>query len=384
MNQSEIARNCPLLGPAIVVAFALSAMTSQSFGQQSNPLQVEGQTQVAPAQAVSTGGHDIVVAPIPISNPSIGTGLALTGMWLYQTDPQSPESFSGLGGGYTSNHSWLVGAMEKLNFDADLYRLTAGIGYGQVNYNFFGIGTASSNVSIPLEEKVLGGMLDFRRKVFSALHVGLRWTYGDVKTAFGATPGPLSPFISGRQFDLVVSGLGLVASWDTRDRGFAPTRGTFAEFKSNFASSAFGSDIAFQTYSIAWNGYYLLGDPNVLAARVSLCKVSTSAPFFATCAYGASDDLRGYEVGRYRDYNMISGQAEYRIKLTARFGAVAFAGVGSVANAFGQLFSSTALPAAGVGLRYLAVPSQGVTISLDYAWGRAGSSGAYVYIGDSF
>lgn len=30
------------------------------------------------------------------------------------------------------------------------------------------------------------------------------------------------------------------------------------------------------------------------------------------------------------------------------------------------------------------VPSQGVNISVDYAWGKAGSSGLYVYIGDSF
>jgi outer membrane protein assembly factor BamA len=387
MSQNAFAGIRPLLGSTMALVAALSLMPSRVDGQPASPMQVEGQTEVSPAQAVSTStttGHDIVVAPIPISNPSVGSGLALTGMWLYQMDPQSPESFTGLGGGYTSNQTWIAGAVEKLNFDADLYRLTAGIGLGQINYNFYGIGTATSNASIPLEEKVLGGMIDFRRRIFAALHVGLRWTYGDVKTALGATPGPLAPYIDGRQFDLTVSGLGLVASWDTRDRGFSPTKGTFAEFKSNFASSVFGSDLAFQTYKLAWNGYYLLGDPNVLAARVSVCKVSNSTPFFETCAFGSNDDLRGYETGRYRNYNMIATQAEYRIKLTARFGAVAFAGIGSVADTFGHLFSSTALPSAGLGLRYLAVPSQGVTISVDYAWGRDGSNGVYIYIGDSF
>jgi hypothetical protein len=349
-----------------------------------DPTKLEAQSQVDPAQALSVDGHNIVVAPIPVSNPSVGTGLALTGMLLYKTDPQSPESFTALGAGYLSSHSWLVGAGEKLNFDADLYRLTAGLGYGQVNYHFFGVGAAASNVSIPLEQKVFGGMFDFRRRIVAALHVGLRWSYADVKTALGATPGPLAPVIDGRELDVKISGLGLVASWDTRDSGFAPTQGTYAEFKSNFASSAFGSDLTFQTYSLAWNAYYALDAPNVLAARIYVCKVSQSAPFFDTCAYGAGDDLRGYEAGRYRDRNMIAGQAEYRLRLSSRFGAVAFAGTGSVASSFGSLFSSTMLPAAGIGLRFLAVPSQGVNISVDYAWGKGGSNGLYVYIGDSF
>lgn len=373
-----------LVSTTAVFGLAFEVVTRTAMAQQPNPMQVEGQTEVAPQQAVSTVGHDIVVAPIPISNPSVGSGLALTGMWLYQLDPQSPESFTGVGGGYTSNESWLVGAVEKANFDADLYRLTAGVGYGAINYNFFGVGAAENGSSIPLEEKAFGGILDLRRKVFAALHVGLRWTYADVKTALGKTSGPLSPYIDGRQFDLTVAGLGVVASWDTRDRAFSPDHGTFAEFKSSFANSAFGSDLQFQTYSLTWNGYYPLGAPNVLAARVSLCTVSTSAPFFDTCAYGSSNDLRGYEVGRYRDFNMVAGQIEYRIRLSARFGAVAFAGIGSVADTFGGLFSAGDLPAAGIGLRYVAVPSQGVNISLDYARAKGGADGLYVYIGDSF
>jgi len=49
---------------------------------------------------------------------------------------------------------------------------------------------------------------------------------------------------------------------------------------------------------------------------------------------------------------MIAGQVEYRRSLFGRLGAVAFVGAGSVAGTFGNLFSSTLLPAGGVGLRY--------------------------------
>jgi hypothetical protein len=383
LRAARLRGDCRTAACGALIAVVFSGAL-QEIHAGTDPTQLEAQSQVDPAQAVSVDGHNIVVAPIPISNPTVGTGLALTGMLLYKTDTQSPESFTALGAGYLSSHSWLVGAGEKLNFDSDLYRLTTGLGYGQINYNFFGVGADASSTGLPLEQKVFGGMLDFRRRIVAALHVGLRWTYADVKTALGATPGPLAPLLEGRELDVKVSGLGLVASWDTRDRGFAPTKGTYAEFKSNFASSAFGSDLTFRTYSLAWNAYYALDAPNVLAARLYLCKVSQSAPFFDTCAYGAGDDLRGYEAGRYRDRNMIAGQAEYRVRLSSRFGAVAFAGTGSVASSFGGLFSSNMLPAAGIGLRFLAVPSQGVNISVDYAWGKDGSNALYVYIGDSF
>ena len=370
------------IAPALALAVGLVAGGARAG---TDPTQVDAQLGVDPAQGTSSTGHNTVIAPIPISNPSVGTGLALAGMLLYKTDPASPDSFTAVGGGYTSSDSWLVGAGEKLYLKADTWRLTFAAGLGQINYDFFGIGSASGSSSIPLEQKVYGGLFDLRRRSWvDPLHIGLRYGYADVKTVIASTPGPLAPMIDQREFDLKVAGLGLVASWDTRDRGFAPTRGTYAEFKSNFGRSAFGSDLAFETYSLSWNAYYSLRAPNVLAARVYLCNVSQSAPFFLTCAYGSGTDLRGYEAGRYRDRNEIAAQAEYRLRLSRRFGAVVFAGTGSVAGSFGDLFSATRLPSAGIGLRFLAAQSQGVNISVDYAWGKSGSSGAYVYIGDAF
>ena len=35
-------------------------------------------------------------------------------------------------------------------------------------------------------------------------------------------------------------------------------------------------------------------------------------PFYDQCLLGMSQDLRGYEAGRYRDRRMLAAQAEYR------------------------------------------------------------------------
>jgi hypothetical protein len=41
-----------------------------------DPTTVEGQSQIEPAEGLNTGRNTVVV-PIPVSNPTVGTGLAL-------------------------------------------------------------------------------------------------------------------------------------------------------------------------------------------------------------------------------------------------------------------------------------------------------------------
>src|SRR5687768_8898311 len=69
------------------------------------------------------------------------------------------------------------------------------------------------------------------------------------------------------------------------------------------------------------NIYRPLGPRTVIAGRASLCGVSDGAPFYDLCMYGASNDLRGYETGRYRDGATWAAQVELRQHLFWRIGA---------------------------------------------------------------
>ena len=208
------------LAYAALLFMASSGLPPSVFAGE-DPTTVEGQSQIEPAEGVNTGRNTVVV-PIPVSNPTVGTGLALAGMILYKVDPASPDSSTTLGGGYLSSESWLVGGAQKLNFDADRYRLNAMLGLGQINYDFFGIGSSATSQGIPLRQKVFGGTFDFRREIIEGLHVGARWVYANVKTAVGVSTASLPPELQGKELDLTVSGMGLVASWDTRDRRYHP------------------------------------------------------------------------------------------------------------------------------------------------------------------
>jgi hypothetical protein len=87
--------------------------------------------------------------------------------------------------------------------------------------------------------------------------------------------------------------------------------------------------------------------------RLQGCSVGSDAPVWEYCLYGVNSDLRGYAGGQYRDKTMFTAQAEFRIPIVDRFGAVAFGGVGAVAPSFSAVAMNQLLPAGGVGERYL-------------------------------
>jgi hypothetical protein len=121
-------------------------------------------------------------------------------------------------------------------------------------------------------------------------------------------------------------GVGPVAVFDTRDNEMNPSAGVLIDFRGNFAEHNLGSDVDY-------------------------CRASDNTPLFDLCLFGSGSDLRGYEVGRYRDQRMVAFQGEYRFPLAGRFGAVVFGGSGKVARTFGEMGDEPDLWSVGAGLR---------------------------------
>jgi outer membrane translocation and assembly module TamA len=112
-----------------------------------------------------------------------------------------------------------------------------------------------------------------------------------------------------------------------------------------------------------------------------MCAASDRTPFFDLCLLGLSADLRGYQIGQYRDNRMLVGQVEYRRELFWRLGAVAFAGAGAVGSNFTSFGNPE--PGGGVGLRFVLAKKNHINLRADYAWGN-NSHASYVSIGEAF
>lgn len=367
------------------VAFVLIvAACVGSLARAADPIDPLGQVEVRPAARDAERGLDFVIAPIPISNPTIGSGLGVAAMILYKVDPASPTSFTGVGAAYTDSDSYGAGLVQRTYFAGDRFRIGGYAGSARLNYNFYGVGQAagSAGVSIPIEQRATAFVPEASVRVADNAYAGVRFRYADVETRVPAL-GQFFPAIGQIQVDVVTSGLGIIASYDTRDHQLNPATGVLLDFKSNFARKALNSTFDYETYTFAANFYARLQSDRVLALRASACRAGGSTPFFDLCLFGTGGDLRGYVGGQYRDRAMLALQGEARVPVHGRFGAIAFAGVGAVAPTFGKIADGRALPAAGVGLRYLASPRERVNVSVDNAWGRH-SSAFYIYIGEAF
>lgn len=352
------------------------------------PIQGTTDRATEPVDDAARASHQrsIVAMPIPLSDPAIGTGLAVAGLALYHEDETGKPWTTGVGALYTDNGSWGAAAFHKAHFADDRYRLTLVAGYGDFNIDFYGIGPEAGDrgFSIGLNEKGAGGTAEFLVRVRPHLYLGPRYRGAVVKSSLDETEFPFPDLdLPEIGFQNEISSLGLSGEFDTRDSEFAPRRGIYSTAEWLAADEAFGSDYNYGRAALAVNGYHGLGEKTVLAWRGSACWTGDGAPFYDLCTYGSSNDLRGYPMGQYRDHAMFAVQTELRQHLFWRFGGVAFAGVGEVASDFGDFSADHLLPAAGFGVRFEASKSYGVNLSIDYAFGKD-TEGLYFYVGEAF
>src|SRR5688572_20385186 len=169
---------------------------------------------------------DVVVAPIPISNPTVGSGLAVMVMPFYHLGPQSPLSNTAVAAGITSSGSWGLGVAQSTRLRGDKLRLDGFLGYADLRYRFYGAGAdaGSNGTSVPVVQKATAFAPELLLQVAKRTFVGLRYRGVRVETALES--GSLPPSIAAvlpNSITINSSGLGPRATLDTRDHDMSPS-----------------------------------------------------------------------------------------------------------------------------------------------------------------
>jgi hypothetical protein len=329
-----------------------------------------------------------IVMPIPISNPTIGTGLGLSAMYLYKVDDASPTSNTMIGGFYTNSDSWVIGGKQTTYLKADKYRVNAVLGYMNLNIDFYGIGNdaGDKDESIPITQKGVFFMPDLlRRFFFKDLYFGLRYRVIKLETDVDLSnvlPG-IGSGIPEQEIDALSSGLGIVSNYDSRDNKLNPYSGTLFEFDAVFPNETFGSDFNYQVYEATYNRYIELSRRQVLVFNAYGRFTFGDVPFWDLSRFGSKSELRGYVAGQYRDKMLLATQLEYRWQFYKRLGMVAFGGVGEVAPAIDEFNTDNLLPSIGAGIRYMVSEKNRVNVGIDFAVGKD-SHAIYFRIGEAF
>lgn len=315
------------------------------------------------------------VAPIPVSNPTIGSGLLGVGGYLFKMDEGSGTSFLGLAGFRTDNGSEGIALAGSLKFADGQWAMTLAAADASVNYDLI-----LGSLTVPLEQEGSAYYAKLGYKVSENVTLG-----GELSYLESTITVPLLAEIQRIRNDLNLDiwQTGLFATYDTTDDDLFPREGTWLNGTLSFGSVR-DSDREFTTAVAIWNQYFPIGERDTVAARATFCASDDATPFFLQCSIGRTDAFRGFSSFEFRGDVLTSAQAEYRGRFGSRFGYTVFGGVGAVAEEFGDLPDETWRSAVGVGLRYKVTEDFPLDLSLDFSRNSEGEDNLYLYIGQAF
>jgi outer membrane protein assembly factor BamA len=355
---------------------------------QSAPSTAPAQPGTQPKENKKHGGRgSFVVAPIPTSSPATGSGITLAAGYIFpfsKIDKVSPPSVIGAAGLFTNNGTRGFALGGQLYLKENTYKITAGFGRGNINYDLYGSGVFTG-LKLPLKQTGQLFLGEFQRRIGWKFFLGPRFLTGH--SILALRPGsdstiPLPPDLG---LHTTLTAIGVRLTRDTSLNRFYPTSGTYFSFTSDFFSQTLGSKYSFQSYRTLFAKYWSLSKNQVLAYDAYFCGTGGKPPFYGNCIYGTNNELRGYIAGKYFDRTMVATQLEYRLVLPMRFGIVAFGGVGEVFPGGDQLLfrNNSFLPSGGGGLRFLLSKQYHVNLRADIGFGKDGHTFS-LGIGEAF
>ncbi|TMV08808.1 hypothetical protein FGK63_06720 [Ruegeria sediminis] len=321
----------------------------------------------------------IVVAPIPFSNPTIGSGLVLGAGYLFQLDEGSDPSVIGAGGLRSDNGSMAGAAAINLNLADNRWNVEAIYGKADVQYDLF-----TSVGVLPIRQDGVLGRLSLSYGVTPDLSFGATFRYLDttITPAFVGLPPIPPPF---DQFlNVKIGNVGVVSDWGTRDDTIYPADGHILHFE---ATRGYALNGLVQDYSKSYANYTFYLSPwnrGVVATRFSLCAASSETPFFDQCGLGTIDAFRGFSATQFLDFRSASLQVELRQRISKRIGVVAFGGAGQAGSDFSDLDTGGTHTAYGIGARYRVSQKFPLDFSVDFSRNDQQEDNLYIYVGQRF
>ena len=366
----------------VQIALCLSLIFGVSLGG------LPASAEPAPQDSSRVGdGRAFVILPVFFYSPE--TKLAGGAGWIYSfrrgggVPSARPSTIQSLLI-YTQKNQIISVVDTETYWSEEAYRLDAETGYTKFPDLFHGIGPETGDFMEEdyTDETFLLG-INLRRRISRALRLGVLYDFLHISMTETEDGGLLESGVIPGSRGGDVSGVGVLADWDTRDNIFNPSKGSYHLFSATFFGSGLGGDFTFDRYYLDLRKYVSLGGSSVLAMQGVGHFTSGDVPFQMLPMVGGDSLLRGYYEGRYRDAHAAVVQAEYRRRLTDRWGLTAFAGAGTVASDPDAFRLDTTKPSGGLGVRYMFSRSEGINVRLDVAFGKD-SSGFYINAGEAF
>jgi len=286
---------------------------------------------------------------------------------------------------YTQRNQIILALMPEMYFQKERYYVSAFYGYYRYPDKFWGIGPDTPGDA---EENYLSNDLESNtnilRHMMPGLYVGIRYEYRYLNVTRTSPDGALRAGDIPGSLGGPASGLGVIINNDTRDHVYQPSSGFYNQCYAVFFGRGIGSDFTFSALSIDLRMYRAVFASHVLAFQTYGSFIRGDAPFQMLSKLGGSYQMRGYNLGRYRDKDMVTAQVEYRFPIWWRFGAVGFAGAGDVAGDVGGFRIDRLKFSVGSGIRFMFDTQEKINARLDVGFGSGDNAGIYAMVLEAF
>ena len=286
-------------------------------------------------------------------------------------DTLSPLSMAGAMVGYTTNKSWYWAVYARVYFDNDNYRATIAYGDASINFQYYeGAIGSFVNFNSVFDAFIVEGS----RRVYNRWYLGIKYVNLMQTTAYDLEG--LTTTVTN------MNNLGYIITHDTRDFIYNPNSGDLLNLRTGYYRDFLGSEYKFDNYEFDFTKFFSIDTSRVMVGRFS-AKIATGDVPFEGQYVVQRDDMRGYTDGKHRANQVYTLQTEYRWNIYKKWGMVAFGGIATAVNSPSEISFDGLLPAIGVGVRYMAVPSEKINIGIDVAVGKD-DWGLYFRIAEAF
>jgi hypothetical protein len=274
---------------------------------------------------------------------------------------------------YTMRHQFTFALVGSKYLEEGLFLISPLVAFTRFASDFYGIGnetpTDAKEVYTPW---VLRGEGTFSINLIELVYVGLVLAGGYLQIGDFQKEGLVAQRLEKEPSSAGSTGLGIRIERDSRSDNLYPTRGSIVTLKALFYRDSFGGELNYDEIELDARAYLPFVLRSVLALQFYAQSVAGEPPFHYLPQIGGQYLLRGIEQGRYRDRVYTAAQAEWRIPLFWRIGAVAFAGIGNVYPGWEKVRLGDFKATGGLGLRFALKKKERIQFRFDVGFAEDG------------
>ena len=356
-------------------------------------------------QYLAENAYGFLPVPTIITEPSVGNGIAVMGMFLHESAEQqqarkelATHSIDGgaqlltpgisvVGVGATDNGTKMAFAGHRQTWAQDSVRYLVGGGYGDINMSFYSQRDLAEDLSLDMNMQGFGIIQKLQYRINSSpLFVGVSQKYLSLDLNSRRDFEHIPPELIDRLADIIdttpkVSSIGAIAEYDSLNNFFLPTSGYNYLLEYDWFNKNIGSDYNYQTLNVKGLNYWPLSSSLTLGVKLHYQTIESNGrlPIFTYPFI----DLRGIPKNRYQGQNVGSGEVQIMWKLNPRWMLLSFVGSGLAGKSSSEMWDSELQNAYGAGFRYTIARRYGLHMGVDVARGPEDTA-LYINVGSGF